>query len=124
MLLLPRLIRLKDAPKYLGMDRHRFNADVRPHIAEIRLGKQGIAFDRDDLDNWVNALKQQIVEVHVNANTIKLLNNSSQAKKPNLFKQHRLTQSKSTQQTFQRLFKKLGLKQNYQSKQNKGKSND
>jgi hypothetical protein len=33
--LLPRLIRLRDAPQYLGMDRNRFNAEVRPYLTEI-----------------------------------------------------------------------------------------
>ena len=28
--LLPRMLRLRDAPAYLGMDRNRFNAEVRP----------------------------------------------------------------------------------------------
>ena len=50
--LLPRLIRLRDAPFYLGMDRNRFNAEVRPYLTEIPLGTQGIAFDRLDLDAW------------------------------------------------------------------------
>jgi hypothetical protein len=27
--ILPRFIRLRDAPAYLGMDRHRFNSEVR-----------------------------------------------------------------------------------------------
>lgn len=31
-MMLPRLIRLRDTPSYLGMDRHRFNADVRPYL--------------------------------------------------------------------------------------------
>jgi hypothetical protein len=35
MLLLPRLIRLRDAPAYLGMGRNRFNAEVRPCVTEI-----------------------------------------------------------------------------------------
>lgn len=52
--LLPRLIRLRDAPTYLGMDRHRFNKDVRPNLREIPMGSQGIAFDRLDLDAWVD----------------------------------------------------------------------
>lgn len=52
--LLPRLIRLRDAPTYLGMDRHRFNNDVRPSLVEIPMGTQGIAFDRLDLDAWVD----------------------------------------------------------------------
>lgn len=52
--LLPRLVRLRDAPAYLGMDRHRFNDDVRPFLIEIPIGSQGIAFDRLDLDAWVD----------------------------------------------------------------------
>lgn len=42
----PRLIRLKDASKYLGMDKNRFNREVRPRLIVIPIGKQGIAFDR------------------------------------------------------------------------------
>lgn len=56
--LLPRLIRLRDAPAYLGMDRNRFNADVRPMLEEICIGAHGIAFDRLDLDAWVDDYKQ------------------------------------------------------------------
>ena len=55
---LPRLIRLRDAPAYLGMDRHRFNNEVRPGLTEIPIGNQGIAFDRLDLDAWVDDHKQ------------------------------------------------------------------
>lgn len=56
--LLPRLIRLRDAPDYVGMDRHRFNEDVRPSITEVPIGSQGIAFDRLDLDAWVDDYKR------------------------------------------------------------------
>ena len=55
--IIPRLIRFRDAPRYLGMDRNRFNAEVRPHLVEIRIGKQGIAFDRLELDAWVDQYK-------------------------------------------------------------------
>ena len=58
MQLLPRLIRLRDAPTYLGMDRHRFNSDVRPNIREIPIGSKGVAFDRLDLDAWVDHYKR------------------------------------------------------------------
>jgi hypothetical protein len=54
----PRLIRLRDAPNYLGMDRHRFNEEVRPHLTIVPIGKKGIAFDRLDLDVWVDDYKQ------------------------------------------------------------------
>jgi hypothetical protein len=51
----PRIIRFRDVPGYLGMDRNRFNADVRPHL--IPIGIQGIAFDRLELDAWVDDYK-------------------------------------------------------------------
>jgi hypothetical protein len=53
----PRVIRLRDAPAYLGMDPNRFNAEVRPYLIEIPIGSQGIAFDRLDLDDWFNQYK-------------------------------------------------------------------
>ena len=52
--LLPRLVRFRDAPGYLGMDRNRFNAEVRPFLTNIPIGQQGIAFDRLELDAWVD----------------------------------------------------------------------
>jgi hypothetical protein len=54
---LPRLIRLRDAPRYLGMDPNRFNAEVRPYLVEIPIGRQGIGFDRLDLDAWFEDYK-------------------------------------------------------------------
>lgn len=53
----PRLIRLLDAAYYLGMDGNRFNAEVRPCLTEIRIGRQGVAFDRFELDAWVDDYK-------------------------------------------------------------------
>jgi hypothetical protein len=50
--ILPRAIRLKDAPDYLGMDRNRFNAEVRPYVKEARYGTQSVVFDGLDLDAW------------------------------------------------------------------------
>jgi hypothetical protein len=50
----PRLVRLRDAPSYLGMDRNRFNREVRPFLTTIPIGRQGIAFDRLELDAWVD----------------------------------------------------------------------
>ncbi|WP_010598938.1 hypothetical protein [Rickettsiella massiliensis] len=54
----PRLIRLRDAPNYLGMDRHRFNEEVRPNLTVAPIGEIGISFDRLDLDTWVDDYKQ------------------------------------------------------------------
>ena len=52
--ILPRLIRFRDAPAYVGMDRNRFNEEVRPFLTEVPIGKQGISFDRLELDAWVD----------------------------------------------------------------------
>jgi hypothetical protein len=53
------VIRLKDAPGYLGMDRNRFKAEVRPYVTEIRMGKQGVAFDRLELEAWFEEYKNR-----------------------------------------------------------------
>ncbi|MCE3238628.1 MAG: hypothetical protein K0R24_1609 [Gammaproteobacteria bacterium] len=58
-IILPKLIRMRDAPQYLGMDKHRFNREVRPFIDEIKIGKQGVAFERENLDAWVQSYKLQ-----------------------------------------------------------------
>jgi hypothetical protein len=50
----PRIIRFRDAPGYVGMDRNRFNAEARPFLTQIPIGKQGIGFDRLELDAWVD----------------------------------------------------------------------
>ncbi len=55
----PRLVRLRDAPVYLGMDKNRFNRDVRPRVVAIPVGTQGIAFDRLDLDAWADDHKRR-----------------------------------------------------------------
>ena len=57
--LIPRLIRLRDAPFYVGMDRNRFNSEVRPYLIQIPIGEQGIAFDRLELDAWVDQYKSR-----------------------------------------------------------------
>jgi predicted DNA-binding transcriptional regulator AlpA len=50
----PRVVRFREAPSYLGMDRNRFNAEVRPYLTEVPIGKQGIGFDRLELDAWLD----------------------------------------------------------------------
>ncbi|MHB8202568.1 MAG: hypothetical protein ACYDHG_02555 [Desulfomonilaceae bacterium] len=57
--ILPRFIRLKHAPHYLGMDKNRFNTEVRPFLTEIPIGTQGIAFDRLDIDAFADDYKRR-----------------------------------------------------------------
>jgi predicted DNA-binding transcriptional regulator AlpA len=49
----PRVIRLRDAPTYLGMKKDHFNQNVRPLLPPIAIGARGIGFDRLDLDAWI-----------------------------------------------------------------------
>jgi predicted DNA-binding transcriptional regulator AlpA len=51
----PRIVRYRDAPGYLGMDRTKFDTEVRPAITEIPIGQRGIGFDRIELDVWIEA---------------------------------------------------------------------
>ena len=48
----PRFIRLRDAASFLGMDKNRFNREVRPYVDAFSMGVQGVCFDRLDLDAW------------------------------------------------------------------------
>ncbi len=57
--ILPRILRFRDAPRYLGMDRNRFNADVRPYLTEVPIGAQGIGFDRLEIDAWFEDYKSR-----------------------------------------------------------------
>ncbi|WP_409521468.1 hypothetical protein [Pseudomonas sp.] len=36
------------------MCRDEFNKTVRPYVREFRIGRQGIGFDREELDAWVD----------------------------------------------------------------------
>src|SRR5262249_41772553 len=57
-MVLDRVIRYRDAPAYLGMDRNRFDREVRPMLTEIPIGGRGIGFDRLDLDAWFEQHKE------------------------------------------------------------------
>jgi hypothetical protein len=57
----PRLVRLRDAPGYLGMDRSRFNHEVKPYLATIPIGQQGATFDRLD-SPWVRATRTRTAQ--------------------------------------------------------------
>lgn len=59
----PRILRANAAPTYLGMCRTEFNKTVRPYVREFRIGVQGIGFDREELDAWVDAyIDRAIIE--------------------------------------------------------------
>ncbi len=53
----PRVIRHKDAPEYLGVNVNYFNKYIRPYLTEIPYGPQMKAFDRCELDEWFDIYK-------------------------------------------------------------------
>lgn len=52
--MLNRFYRREDAARYLGMSTYLFDQEARPYLTEIPIGKQGIAFDRVELDEWAD----------------------------------------------------------------------
>ena len=69
----PRILRIGQAPEYLGMCREEFNKTARPHVREFPNGKQGAGFDRHNLDQWAdgyiatNAVYKNMIEVPTNS---------------------------------------------------------
>src|SRR5690606_35268776 len=57
--IVPRILRAMAAPAYVGMCRAQFNETVRPHLREIPIGKQGIGFDRLEIDAFIDAYMNQ-----------------------------------------------------------------
>ena len=51
------------AHHYTGMGRTLFDREIRPHVPEIKMGEQGIAFDRLDLDHALDEYKTRNVRV-------------------------------------------------------------
>ncbi|SDU57919.1 hypothetical protein [Pseudomonas mandelii] len=65
--IIPRFIRAGEAYGYLGMCRDEFNKTVRPNVREFPIGKQGIGFDRLELDQWADAyVESMAIEKAVN----------------------------------------------------------
>ena len=56
----PKILRMKDAPYYMGMNKNMFNDIVRPFVTEIPIGKQGIGFDRLELDMFADDNKRRV----------------------------------------------------------------
>ena len=50
----PRIIRAGQAQIYCGMCDRVFNAEIRPYLTEIRIGVQGVGFDRFEMDEVLN----------------------------------------------------------------------
>lgn len=49
-----KVIRLEFAPGYLGMNKNKFNRDVRPFLHELNFGDRSVGFNRSELDKWVD----------------------------------------------------------------------
>lgn len=61
--ILPRILRYRAAPGYLGMCRAEFDNTVRPFVKEFPIGTRGVGFDRYELDEWVdNYIAEHAIE--------------------------------------------------------------
>jgi len=54
--LAPRIVRIGEAPAYLGMSRSVFEEQVRPHLTIIAIGRKGKGVDRRALDRVADEL--------------------------------------------------------------------
>ena len=52
----PRIVRIGEAPAYLGMCRNLFDRQVRPRLTIIAIGKKGKGVDRRALDQIADEL--------------------------------------------------------------------
>ena len=59
----PVIIRIKNAPFYCGMNRQRFNREVRPLLTAVPIGKAGIGFYRDEFDAWAAKFKKHTRDI-------------------------------------------------------------
>ncbi len=63
-MIVPRLIRYKDAPYYCGMDKSFFESRIRPNLpVELRDGSKFVAFDRNDLDSAIDDYKTRVGKI-------------------------------------------------------------
>lgn len=51
--LIPGIVRMRDAPYYLGMNKTFFRDTVQPYLTRIRIDKKGVGFCREELDRWI-----------------------------------------------------------------------
>ncbi len=51
--LIPGIVRMRDAPYYLGMNKTFFREKVQPYLTRIPIDKKGIGFARMELDQWI-----------------------------------------------------------------------
>lgn len=55
LILQPRIVRQRDAPGYVGVDRNKFDAEWRPYLTEVPLGQRALGYDRLELDRLADA---------------------------------------------------------------------
>jgi hypothetical protein len=51
--IIPGIVRLRDAPFYLGMNKTFFRNTVQPYLTRIPIDQRGIGFNRIELDRWI-----------------------------------------------------------------------
>ena len=49
-----KVLRLVDAPGYVGLNKNTFNSVIRPQLNELQLGERIVGFNRSELDNFID----------------------------------------------------------------------
>lgn len=62
-----RVLRAQQAPAYLGMSRRVFDQFVKPYVPRFPIGRQGVGYDRQDLDAWLDEYKSRYGRTAVQA---------------------------------------------------------
>ena len=69
----PRILRIGEAPAYLGMSRDVFDREVRPQLRVIDIGKKGKGVDRAQLDDiadeWFRDVRNHLQETSIDPPT-------------------------------------------------------
>jgi len=107
----PRILRFFQAPAYLGMCRDEFNRTVRPNVREFPIGKQGVGFDRVELDAWADAyISANAIEKHPAISTVTKLSEAAaqpiSRRQPGVFNR-KTAPDHATKEDFDRLIESI-----------------
>lgn len=73
-----RILRSKYACRYCGMSERTFNEKIRPYLRVIEIGRQGIGFERSEVDKVIS----EYIETH-STQAKRLVRNSKQTHNSN-----------------------------------------
>jgi len=101
--LVPRFIRLRDAPTYLGMGYDCFCEKVRPYVTEIKDGPKIVLFDKVDLDAFADHYKAHNGRLGQRKEETPCHSGSKNVKTPTTSKSRALSSAKLLEKVLERI---------------------